>query len=557
MDYTRYKNILIRGNVGSGKTFWARALAYYICVEKIELNKCFNKTPHEDILSIDQFLHSDRCELIQVYPSMSYDDIVYGLDIRVNHSLVLKHAAKRVMKLCDDARGKEELFCVIMDDLNRANVSCLLGNLLYCLFNRNQTISLTDGVEFSIPNNVIFVFTASSCFSGNELDKTFLQSLDYIHDILPNQLEIVKYYRLSNQIQAASLCESIWSEIKEFLEAYNSNPYEYKTKDLLPGNGFFLVPSTGAPEQVRERIRERCVFQLFPFIQQLWADSIIKRNPDSLFRKIILLISPQVHDSEIISSVNKIFIASQENATHFTLEDTFEYFTNTIIPNNCSEYRGIFECIADAILLNGILPCDIVWNSLLTNIGVGFIENSFGQKSSYLVELRQADDFFYTTPRNEKRVIHSYYSPKPARVGRWKNTNDSIGYQIVYADGHKSQTFIMLNGLRCHNFTIDQARLHPINNTAEIYRAVYRLIESYVDLYLISIEPSGDEDLYNLITLEKKYIQAIHAELGRFSGDVEKQKFFVHKVLRLEYLETKNFCFSTSPEKRPSSACIA
>ena len=100
------RNYLIKGSSGTGKTYLARAAAYYICQEKIHIEDVFSKNIAKDLDDIEKFVQSSRCEYVQVHASMGYEDLVYGTSIKAEGDLNISYAEKRIKRLCDRAQGK-------------------------------------------------------------------------------------------------------------------------------------------------------------------------------------------------------------------------------------------------------------------------------------------------------------------------------------------------------------------------------------------------------------------------------------------------------------------
>ena len=93
-------NILIRGCPGTGKTFLARAVAYYMCIKNMTEADAFAQNPADDAEDIEKFVSDGkRCEFIQVHPSMEFDDIVYGLEVSVGSGISISFPEKRIMRL--------------------------------------------------------------------------------------------------------------------------------------------------------------------------------------------------------------------------------------------------------------------------------------------------------------------------------------------------------------------------------------------------------------------------------------------------------------------------
>lgn len=233
-------NILIRGCPGTGKTFFARAVAYYMCKKNMTEKDAFAQNPMDDAGEIEKFVNGTaQCEFIQIHPSMEFDDIVYGLEVKASGGISLSYTEKRVMKLCNLARGKSDKYCVIFDDINRANASSLLGNLLYAMEYRNQDVELSNGSKMNIPENVIFIFTENTLDARNELDLAVRRRMSYLKELKADKEVIRSYYRPYISSSALNLVIDIYDRVEDYILSYfqaepGIDPTQYiKSKKIL------------------------------------------------------------------------------------------------------------------------------------------------------------------------------------------------------------------------------------------------------------------------------------------------------------------------------------
>lgn len=538
------KNILLRGSPATGKTLYARALSYYLCHEKIQIEDAFNRDVFSDMDAIEEFVHSEYCEFIQVHPSMSYEDIVFGIQIKASGDLQISHVEKRVKELCDRAAGSADLYCIIFDDINRANASALLGNLIYAMEYRGQPVELLGGNTLTIPTNVILIFTECSLLSGNDLDFTLRRRMEYVKELRSDREILDGYYDDAVGQNAKTIILDVYDSIKNYIERNIARAPDIHPQDYFPGHGMFIVECSGTPYLILDKVKQKVIHQVFPYMIALYGSGILTGDLYTFFEQIKNRINTGVEALSNVTSIQKVLINSGRVVTPFTLTDSRDYYANTIIPAGCVEHKGIIENVIDAIILNGIFPYDVSLSSLLTNINVARVESHTipTEYASYLVEADRADRFAYSTPTPRgTRVTHAYYSSRPPKNGRWKSENDTIAYRVAYTDGTPDRLFLPLNGVRSHYFTFDNVTVHPANNTAEVYGAIYRLIDAYLRLYSVCVSlimGSNHEllDLYNLIELERKYLTAIHDGLKNHAGDKAKTRFFGSKIINFRTL---------------------
>lgn len=530
------RSYLFKGSPGTGKTCLARASAYYLCHDNLAIDDVFSKNIAADSDNIERFIHSHRCEYVQVHASMGFEDIVYGTDITATGSLTVSYAEKRVKHLCDRANGQEELYCVIFDDISRANAGSLLGNLLYAIEYRNEPVELGDGQVLLIPQNVVFIFTECTGIQGERLDYALRRRMDYVKELYSDPLVLDNYYTGFIGDAGKRLILEVFQAVCNYIDRTIVPEYKGHEKDFYPGHGMMIVDKVGTEYYVLDNIRHKVIYQVFPHIRELQASGIITGNAEVFFESIKSMLNTRISGLNRISAIRKIMANSGNVVSPYSLADTIAYYRSTIIPGRCSDNKGMLESVIDAIILNEIFPHDVALSALLMNTEIAAIPSKVetGVYASYLVNSNSASDFYYESARKGRtRAPHQYYSTNSGNIGRWAALRDVAAYQISFIDQDEPTMFLPLNGLRLHTFTVEN--VCKADNPAEIYGALYRLVDYYLKTYatnvaLIMGDDSEYNDLYDLLQLEIRYLAELNRELRSITADsqTEREKARIH-----------------------------
>ena len=543
-------NILLRGCPGTGKTFLARAAAYYMCMKKLNEKEVFEQNPADDLKYIDKFINeSENCEFIQVHPSMEFDDIVYGLEIKSRNGLNISYAEKRVMSLCSRAQGKADKYCVILDDINRANASNLLGNLLYAMEYRNQDIELPDGSKINIPDNVVFIFTENILDTRNSLDLAVRRRMTYLKELKSSKDVIRSYYSGYISTHAMNLVLDTYDRVCDYIISYFENEPGLVPGQYVPGHGMYIVSRDGNVHFILDNIRQKIKFQICPYIKDLYAMGLIKENPDPFIEQVISSVNVGIAGLCPISYIKKKLVRQNKFISNFSLLDSRTYYNDTIVKNGCVDFRGMMECVLDALILNGIFPYDVLMGSLLQNTNIAYIESLHApiDKAAYIIEKNKANRFMYETVRvGQISGIHAYFSLDSAATGRYAAENDTEEYVVSYNDGKQASEFIPLSGFRNHGFNPDSPELGVRHNTVNIMTAVHILLNKYLELYKTNIALIMGTDteyleLYELISLELQYLDAVKQLLKSRTqaypkGDADRLAYYGDKIKNLRLL---------------------
>ncbi len=156
--------IILYGPPGTGKTYIAKALARRILdipEPSQEDKKC---SAEKSILG--------KWQIVQFHPNYTYQDFIGGIfpdvdsDDKQDKSAIHYKKQKGIFQLlCDEAREKEnsnKKYILIIDEINRADLSSVFGELMYCLEYRGETVKLPLFGDFTIPENVYIIGTMNN-----------------------------------------------------------------------------------------------------------------------------------------------------------------------------------------------------------------------------------------------------------------------------------------------------------------------------------------------------------------------------------------------------------
>lgn len=104
-------------------------------------------------------------EIMQFHPNTTYQDFIGGITPKIDKEMLLYELRDgKFKKFCEYASANPKIpFVFIIDEINRANLSEVLGELLYALEYRDEGITIPNfDKPFVIPNNVYIIGTMNN-----------------------------------------------------------------------------------------------------------------------------------------------------------------------------------------------------------------------------------------------------------------------------------------------------------------------------------------------------------------------------------------------------------
>jgi hypothetical protein len=103
-------------------------------------------------------------DCIQFHPAYTYEEFMQGIRPDINNQKNLQFELKpgRFLEFCEKAEKRSGPCVLIIDEINRANLARVFGELMYLLEYREKEIPLAGGSRFHIPDNVRIIGTMNT-----------------------------------------------------------------------------------------------------------------------------------------------------------------------------------------------------------------------------------------------------------------------------------------------------------------------------------------------------------------------------------------------------------
>ena len=264
------KQIILQGPPGTGKTYTAKDLAEYIVFDTVTTDK------KEQAIYIAD---SEQIDLIQFHPAYTYEDFIRGIVTEpVGDKINYVSKDKLFFEMVDKAtKNPEQPYVLIIDEINRANLSSVLGELIYALEYRNEAFKTMyankeGNYEITIPDNLYIIGTMNTADrSVGHLDYALRRRFAF-YDVLPQNIEQEDFHSAEFKKVARLFVKEIKAIVQE-LEAseHLSLEFQDRPQDIWLGHSYFFKKENTA-------FSLRLKYEIVPILQEYIKDGILNNT---------------------------------------------------------------------------------------------------------------------------------------------------------------------------------------------------------------------------------------------------------------------------------------
>ena len=306
------KQVILYGPPGTSKTYSATIIAARFLAGSDRWDE--EKQLEENSYKLAKRLLNDnnikaRYKIVQFHPSYSYEDFVRGITVKPdkeNNGITYVTEPKIFEEFCKQARKDEKKrYVLIIDEINRAPLASVLGELIYGLEYRGSSIAtpyaIDEKYDFSIPDNLYIIGTMNTADrSIGSIDYAVRRRFAFVQ-VKSNGEEIEgSWIDKKVGIKAKKLYDKLMNEEDGIFSKKYLEDQDMDVNDIKIGHTYFLGRKNEAVEDEKGYLEYRIEYQIKPIYEEYIKDGIIKRDGlkkfDEILKKLELKRSAQKNE---------------------------------------------------------------------------------------------------------------------------------------------------------------------------------------------------------------------------------------------------------------------
>ncbi len=217
-------------------------------------------------------LTDDRYRVVQFHPAYNYEDFVRGVQVKTVNGQVQYDTVHRVFsEMCRNASADPtNNHVLIIDEINRANLAAVLGELIYGLEYRGDPVRTPYAIDGSfdlvVPKNLYIIGTMNTADrSIGHIDYAVRRRFAFF-PMLPNRNVIDQVVAPTGGLQQSAL--TLFEGVTALFQGNGTLARDFFPDDVQPGHTYFLAENL-------DQLLDNFVYQVLPLLHEYVKDGVL------------------------------------------------------------------------------------------------------------------------------------------------------------------------------------------------------------------------------------------------------------------------------------------
>ena len=242
----------------------------------------FNLKEGENLSETDEVMTRGKYKVIQFHPAYTYEDFVRGI-VASSHEGVISYKVenKILAEFAKEAlENPNSKYVLIIDEINRANLPSVLGELIYTLEYRGKPVesmyelldkdaedmkSQNVGRNITLPRNLYIIGTMNTADrSVGHIDYAIRRRFAF-YDVLPSK-EVIMFEK----------ARTLFERVSELFDSSSYLSSDFDANDVQIGHSYFIPSDEKMTEDEFDvELKQKLKYEIKPILHEYIKDGIL------------------------------------------------------------------------------------------------------------------------------------------------------------------------------------------------------------------------------------------------------------------------------------------